>query len=357
MKKYVNDKQNLKQKIYSLPKLFLQYWPMAVASGFTILSLFLALELVDSATLENLNDTTITAASIITAIIITILVAKVIQLRQEKLSQWDKYRELTQQINHFRAAVLPLLREASFWPTGLHQNMNTVYKNLDFYECRKIVFVNHTPMLPLATQFIQENSGMKNFFIQLRALYSKDLILEYTILNSEFEMPQNYRFHTLMLWAEFDVGNGLWYYFRDQWAIFGSSFSFHNISVQERREILNHCLALDFTRYQNMTFGKDLYVSLGQQFTDSLLPQLYRLAMLMEGIGTNVITSLIVLMQIQIIGCILVPIFVKFGLLDTYFTSFSISLLIGTLLYVGLSLGKMLSRESNVYSDNDRWHR
>ncbi len=357
MEKYIHRKQTFKDVRHNLAKSFRLHWdiPISITVGGLI---FLIIDnLVSTEILRQQNSTIIAAASIIVAIVITFLIAKVIQLRQEKLSRWLEYRQLTIKINHFRAAVLPLLEEQNFWANGTKSHMDYHYKHLTYYEIRKQVFVDGTPISDLGRKYNEEDDKLKRFYLELRTLFGRDIVLDSTILDSEFPMPQNYKLSTLELWAEFECGSGFWKVFEDKYWELKDGFNFNAIKPAQIAKIMTHCIALDKARYGNASFGPQLYVKLGQQFTDSLLPDLYRLSHMIEPGNPPVIKQLLLIMQWITFGGILIPLFVSMQLLGTVFTTLSIATMLASLTFLSLSLGKMLDKEIDIYGPDKRWHK
>ncbi|HEV7780808.1 MAG TPA: hypothetical protein VGO58_06060 [Chitinophagaceae bacterium] len=107
---YIKEKRTIKQKIGAVPKLFLTHWMIAVSSASFILLIWLISGQVSNTMLVQSTTMVITAASILAAVLITFLVEKVVQLRQEKRSMWNEYHKLTQQVHHFRGAIYPLYK-------------------------------------------------------------------------------------------------------------------------------------------------------------------------------------------------------------------------------------------------------
>lgn len=344
---YIKEKRTAWQKIGSFFLWLLKIWPI-ILSGIFFLSLawFINKD-VTQTTLVKVNDAIISAASILSAVIITFLVAKVIQLRQEKLSNWNEYHTLTQKVHHFRAALLPLYQSWDFWPQGLKHQMQNKYKELSYYDVRKAVFVHGTELSALAQEYVQNDGGLKNLYLQLRSLLPKGLT-DGTLYINEFDTPIYYDFNELDHWITFECGSGLFTYFNHEWANYQQAVNFNAITHHEQQEIRNHCMKIDAERYKAVPFGNKLYDLLGQQFTEDLLPRLYKLSGIINSPMPGPLKVLSWILPVMILSGILVPFLVTMGLLSHYFTIFAVSAVLSLLFYLVLTFNRTLSNESKI---------
>lgn len=345
--KYIKEKKTGCQKIESSLRLLLNIWPILASTLFLGGLVWLIHKDVTETELAKTNDTIISAASILSAVIITFLVAKVIQLRQEKLSYWNEYHSLTQKVHHFRATLLPLYQSWDFWPQGLKHQMQNKYKTLTYYDVRKVVFIHGTKLSPLAQDYLQNDGGLKNLYLQLRSLLPKGLI-DGTLYTKEFDTSIYYDFNELNRWITFDCGSGLFIYFNQEWANYQQVVNFNAITPHEQQEVRNHCMKIDGERYKTVPFGNKLYDLLGQQFTEDLLPRLHKLSGIINDPMPGPLKILSWILPFMILSGIIVPFLVTMGLLPHYFTIFAVSAVLSLLFYLVLTFTKTLSNESKI---------
>lgn len=346
-KEYINEKKTAGQKIEWLLRRLLHIWPILLSIIF-FLGLFCVInKRVNETALVKVNDAIISAASILSAVIITFLVAKVIQLRQEKLANWNEYHNLTQKVHHFRAALLTLHQSWDFWPKGLKFQMENKYKELSYYDVRKVVFVHGTALSPLAKEYVENDGGLKNLYLQLRSLLPNGLT-DGTLYINEFDTPIYYPYSDLDRWITFECGSALFTYFNHEWINYQQTVNFNAITPHEQRKVRDHCRKIDVERYKTVPFGNELYDLLGQQFTEDLLPRLYKLSGIINGPMPGPLKVLSWILPVMILSGIIIPFIVTMGLLSNYFTIFAVSAVLSLLFYLVLTFNKTLSNESKI---------
>jgi hypothetical protein len=344
---YVKVKFSLKEFFPSLGLLILRYRREEASILFFVLLSFLLWHK-STETIRKLNEIIITASSILTAVVITYLAAKIIAFRQEKLSLWDNYHALTPKVHHFRAAVFQLYFSWQFWPNGLKTKMEGKYKILSWYDVRKIVFVHGTETSPLAQEFIREEGGLANLYLQLRSFFLPSGIMDNTIFSSGFDVPIYYELGQLELWHSFDCGSELWYCFKDKWLNYQHQVNFNGITHYHQQDIKDHCERIDRERYRDIPVGHELYDQLGQQFTGDLLPRLITLSRRINGPIPAPIRFLSWILTTMILVGIVVPILVAINFLSPSFAILGSSAIMAFLLYIALAFSRILATEAEI---------
>ncbi|TXJ22296.1 MAG: hypothetical protein E6Q24_21255 [Chitinophagaceae bacterium] len=346
--RYIKERKTRSQNILSFFKGIIIHWPTSL-SVLTFFSLACIIKSrVPDAILSQVNNTAISAASILTAVLITFLVARVIQIRQERIAVWNEYHVLTQRMHHFRGAVYPLFTSYNFWPNDLKYDMEHTYKDLTYYDVKKSIFVHGTDLSDLAQKFVNEEGGAKSLYLQLRTFFKGDVPHDISMFKGEFDSHLYYNTDELERWIMFDCGNGLYYYFNHKYTVYQNDFHFNNISSRDQQSVIDHCMRIDPERYRNMAFGHSLYDSLGQQFSSQLLPDLYKLSRIVNGKLPHSVSLLAILLTLLIPFGIIIPFFISLGLLPVGFAVVSLSGILSLLVFIMLTFYKMLSKEIKI---------
>lgn len=345
---YIKEKKSVGKRILNNLKLLVGYWQITVsAATLILLGLWIWNHASDSMLLQ-IVSAVVNAASILAAVLITFLVAKVIQLRQEKISVWSEYHQLTQKLHHFRGAIYPLYTNYEFWPSGLKYDMEHKYKELSQYEVRKGVFVHGTQLSPLAQEFSRNTGGVHSLYLELRSFLTGKVPHDITMFKGDFDDYNYYDHEQLELWLTFNCGNGLFYYFNHKYAIYKDSFHFHKISTHDQESVKDNCIRIDARRYKNIPFGPMLYDLLGQQFTSELLPKLILASRTVNGTLPGPVNLLSNLLTLLIPLGILIPFLVLLELLPIRWAAISVAGTVALLVYIMTSFNQILIREIKI---------
>lgn len=347
--RYIREKNTPKKIATSVSQLIIKHWQIVLtAASFLFLTWVIKIKVPEALILQT-NNTIISAASILIAVIITFLAARVTQIRQEKLTVWNDYHKLTQKVHHFRGAIYPLYASYDFWPDGLKFEMEHKYKSLTYFEVRKVVFVHGTELSALAEKFLAQESGPKSLYLQIRSFFKGNVPHDISMFSGEFDSHLYYDADELELWLTFECGHGLYYYFSHKYALYKNSFHFDKISPHDQQSIKDHCMRIDPDRYGNIPFGNRLYDLLGQQFTENFLPELLRLSRIVNGLLRGPVNQLVQLLIVLIPIGIICPFLVSLQLLPIWCSILSISGTLSLLIHIMLTLHKTFTNEIKVH--------
>lgn len=347
--KYIKEKKTVRQKTWDNIRLVGTYWQISVSSALFILLGFWIWRNTPDKTLSEIINLVVNAASIMSAVLITFLVAKVIQIRQEKMSALDDYHRWTQKMHEFRGAIYPLYTTYDFWPAGLKYDMEHKYKSLSHYEIRKATFVDGTPSSELATEFSKTKGGPARLYLDLKSFFTGRVPHDITMFKGEFDSFSYFDLEQLELWYTFDNGNGLFYYFDNKYALYKTEFNFHKISIHDQEKVIEHCLRIDPRRYRNVKFGRDLYVRLGNQFASELLPKLILASRIVHGSLPSPVNFLNHLLMLLIPIGILLPFLTLLDIVPLRCVAWAASGTVALLFYLMVSLHQLLGKEIVVH--------
>lgn len=354
LQRYIKSKKTLKQGILNFWLSLRVNWVIIPAILFFVI-IYLYTSSYERSTanyneiLIKVNDKLIDASSIISAIIISFLVSKVLQIRQEKLARWSEYNELTQKTHNFRNAVFIIFKSWNFWVQGLKSTIETTYKELEFYDVRKVGFVHSTKLSILAKNFIHDDTfgDTKNLYLELKSFFPMESLFDPTI-HAKFEVPQLYDLKLIELWTEFNCGNGLYYFFNYKYGFFQDDFLFQNVHSSDKLEAEQYALKIDKERYENIEFGAQLYDLLGGQFTEEILPKLYLLTRYFNSsLPISVIYLTFTLSLILGFG-IIIPFLNSLYAFNSTYTIIAISMVLSVIFYFIISFYWILKKQVKV---------
>jgi len=306
----------------------------------------------NDAQITNLGNQTIRLSGIVAAIIIGFISSYVIQIRREKRERLKEIRELTQKVHYFRSIVNHIMHNHGFWldnSPGHLLSRTSKYSKLIYSDIRPTVVESLSPEISsLKKEFDNDTrlGPMKDLFLELKTLVG-DTLLDPTIY-SEFETPIRYNLEALLYYVNYNMGNGLYYYFDHKYAIYSQYFDFHKFISRDKDSILRLCSKIDKERYRDVDFGAKLFSMLGTQFEADVFPKLYELESINDKGLPNILIYLYVILSILLLGGVILPIIVILLDMNPEILLFSIILILATTTYFIISYFGKLNQEIKV---------
>ena len=296
--------------------------------------------------LASSKDIILTIAGLLSGIIMAYLTSKVLQLREERMVNLPQINELTQKVHKFRSIINKIL-STDLLPQAGRNIVDTKYKGLTFFDYKEILFVGSKPS-ELSTKYSQDThcGGISNLYLELRSFVPKGHQFDET-LYSEFEISKFYETLLLEKWVKYDCGNGLWYYFDNEYAIYKNKFNF-NIYQEYQKEILMLCLQIDKERYQGMQFDNQLLAKLGTQMHSDIIPKLFKAQLSIEKGLPVIINYLFSIFVLLVLLGVIIPLLSNLFTLCPVWDIISISGTIGICSYIILSFYGFMKQEINI---------
>ena len=297
-------------------------------------------------TLATSRESILTISGLLSGIIMAYLTSKVLQIREERLAKLPQINELTQKVHKFRSIINKLL-STDLLPQAGRNIVDTKYKGLTFFDYKEISFVGSKPS-ELLTKYSQDThcGGISNLYLELRAFVPKEHKFDET-LYSEFEVSKFYETQLLEKWVKYDCGNGLWYYFDNEYAIYKNKYKF-DIYQKYKEEILMNCLQIDKERYQGMQFDNELLAKLGTQMHSDIIPKLFKAQLSIERGLPLIVNYLFVMFVLLVLLGVIIPLFSNLFMLCPIWDIISISGTIGICSYIILSFYGFMKQEIDI---------
>lgn len=284
----------------------------------------------------------ITISGILSAILITYLVSKVLQIRSEKISKQTELFELTQKVHKFRT-IISIILNSNLWANGIRNFVEVTFKGLTYYDIRQVSIVRSQSSNQAQNFIKQKKSDTASLFLELKSFNSNSIFDRK--LHSEFDVNEYYETEMLKNWVEYGCGTGLWRFFTDQWSVYSSDFHFDNVYIGDKEKIEKFSSLIDKERYLNHAFGPDLLSQLGVQFTEDILPRLARLQHFIEKGLPLIVKYLFSILILLVIFGVTLPFIVKVYGLPPIFDIISASFLLTVCFYFIISFYDFLCEE------------
>lgn len=313
--------------------------------------------LTDDTSLNTLLNNIFQFSGIYSALLITFIISKIFQVRQEKLERLKEIITLSNKTTDFRRICKILQDESNIWDKVMRNKMDNKYKNLTYFQIHLDI-----PKTPQIKKLIQnyheeEDNFGSDFYLAIKSLLigpQKSFQLE---LYDDYDHNIVYSLEILSQWYGANSANSFWYYLDDKWHTYNTAFNFSALSKNNQEQIVSLAKKINSKKYESSTFNKDLLVSVGNDFETSIFGRLYTLTYYNE---QGIPETLIFLIRI-LITTILFGVFIPLWLSSIIISNFNIKILVSSISIIVLSLSiiyfvfsfrKILENEIKISREN-----
>lgn len=228
--------------------------------------------------LQNLTSQLLTFSSIVVAILITYLMSKVFQIRNERIENRKEIIRLSNQVTNFRRICNILKNNSNFWPTQLVSRMRGIYKDLNYFDIQNQQLDSSSQVYQLRQNFWADSTISKSAGQLYSALES--LCLDKNNWSSElhdsYDHDLIYPLEVLYDWIYYYNANELWYWFDHDYREISHVIDFTSITLEEKKNIESLARKIDSNRYENPRFNEKLLADLGTDFDSYYFDILYK---------------------------------------------------------------------------------
>lgn len=302
----------------------------------------------DDNILNSLSNQVVSLSGIFSAIIIGFVSAFSIQIRREKLERKREVRDFTQKVLAVRSILYRVFYLSNIWKEDVPSYVRSRYKKLTFFEIRDYIFANS---LRLKESQIQEFSkdpkygSLKRLYLDLESIVNNrqfDPLLFY-----EYEYEVYLESDYIFLWLKYESGVTLCQIF-GEYKTYESFFDFERIDDENKFEIKRIALRIDRSRYSDMEINADFLYMLGDQFHESLVPNLYRLQIQNEEDLPSIVRYLYLILSLLLIIGVIFPVVVKLFLLPINLLVISIIGVLAIGIYILTSFYSIVNEQMKV---------
>jgi|JI10StandDraft_1071094.scaffolds.fasta_scaffold239501_2 hypothetical protein len=310
--------------------------------------------------LNSLLTNLIQFSGIFSAIIITLIISKIFQIRQEKVDLIGKVEELCNKVTDVRRIALILINTYEFWNPNMRKYMDRNFKVLNKCLMNEIgINSNHKYFeLKQNLQYELGQTGTANsdeynsqfygfeFYFDMKALVVGDennIELMYSLEDKNLIYP-------IEQIAEFKINHcgDFWYFFskNNKGGIHSSNFNLNALTTTDRNKILILAQKIDI-RFSNKQLDKELLADIGSLFTTQIVPELLRYLKIFESDIPEIIRTLIQLLFVILLAGLLLPlsltaVIFKVFLFKLYLTNFCLSFIFGSVFYFLINIVPIL---------------
>jgi hypothetical protein len=250
--------------------------------GGGLIYLFGKFHLTKDEEINQLLSNIIQFSGIFSAILITFIVSKVIQIRQERLERRKEIVKFANKATDFRRIARVLKNCRGFWDEGMRRVIDNKYKNLDFFDVKLWDYHNQdkkysAELKRLRNDFLEEKLPGAYLYLDIKSLVLDDYHNWQLELYDRYDYDFTYSIEILEKWSGAHSGNNLWYCLENKWYDYEGCFTLSALREHEQNEIIDLCKKINPQKYRNSNFDKDLLASIGSEFDGYILPRLYEL--------------------------------------------------------------------------------
>lgn len=250
----------------------------------------------------------ITVYGVLVGLLITYIISKTIQTREERIRVFNDYVKYTQKLHKFRAIINKLLNSGFFSNKDVNDFI-AKHPKVTFFDIQEILNVDHTLNAEADKYYAdKDRRGFEPFYLELKSFISAKGF-DPTIYTEFDKEKYYYSPEILKKWIDNNCGNGFWYYLENKKTEYSEFIHWNEIDSTSQDEILKLSLLIDKERYYNTTFDDKFLIKLGYQAMEEIIPNVYKLQLTLNQGLPRILKRLIHIVLILLIFGITLPIF------------------------------------------------
>jgi len=326
--------------------------------AFLLYQLFSRFYLTDLAAINQLLTNLIQFSGIFSAILITYVIGKVLQTRQERIERRKEIVKLANKLTDFRRIARVLVQCYGFWDKDMRQKIDNKYKYLSFFDIHNWDYDNQNKKYPKELNalrdeyFKEENLPGAGMYMDMKSLVLDQGSPWQLELYDKHDHDFTYSLEILEEWTGAHSGNNLWYCLEHKRAAYDGCFNFHAFRQHEQEEILHLAKKIDSKKYGKRKFDSELLADIGGEMASFYIPRLHELTYYNTTPLSRTLNFLLTMLFVTMITGVVVPLLltaIKVGqqvLLVT--SSVSVSTLCLSLFYFLLKFKRILNNEIKI---------
>lgn len=231
-------------------------------------------KLSDKDTLKDSVQNLFTFSSIFSAILITFIISKIFQIRNEKLDIRLKIISFCNKVTNLRRICEKIISNYEVWNSETKLKLDNKYKFLSYQN----LYDQDNKPEKLIYEFINDKELRgANFYIALRDLVKRNGRKFNLELYGDYDEDIIYSLETISIWNGNSNANAFFYYLDHKYTIYNQSILIDNLTTEEKSEIENLAKKINKEKYQDRIFDRHLLVDIGNDFENEIFPKLYNL--------------------------------------------------------------------------------
>lgn len=273
-------------------------------------------------------------SGIFSALLITFIISKIFQIRQEKLRRHEEIIILSNKVTDFRRICRVLYDERDIWSENMIYKMNNKYKNLTYFQIHLDIAKEPCVMKLIKEYHTESDNFGAEFYLALKSLVIIPQKPFQTELYDDYDYNFLYSFELVSQWYGANSANSFYYYLDNKWHSYKTAFNFSALSEINKNQIISLAKKINPKKYESSIFDKDTLVSIGNDFEAYIFRRLYILCYYNE---QGIPDTLIFLIRILVIT-MLFGVFIPLWLSSVIITNLNVKLTVSNISIIILSL-------------------
>jgi hypothetical protein len=323
-----------------------------------LLIIFYKFHLLDNNNIRQLLRNTIQFSGIFSAIIISYVIGKVLQSRQERMERRKEIVILSNKLTDFRRIARILVQNYGFWDDKMTRKVAHEYKDINSFNLRLWDYDNQEKKYPpilieTRSKFLKDEEipGAYMYLDMKTLVMDRHLPMQLDLYDDQ-DYNITYPFNLVEKWALAHSGNNLWYCLDHKWNSYKDCFNFRAFREYEKESIIKLAKKIDNNKYSNSEFNKDLLADIGGEMASFYIPKLYELMFNNLRPLSTTLTFLVNILFLVLFSGVLIPLIlssieVSFNLL-LIVTNLSVGILCLSLVFFLLKFKSILNEELKV---------
>lgn len=313
--------------------------------------------LTDTPKLIQLLNNIFQFSGIYSALLITFIVSKIFQIRQEKLERLREIIVLSHKTTDFRRICEILVECYDFWNKEMRQTMDGKFKRLTYFQ----IHIDEDNHLKSTQDRIIAFNQTKNifgsgFYLAVKSLVKHNNHPFQIELYDDYDYNIDYSVEILDKWVGAYSANCFFYYLDHKKASYKGAFNFSAIDKNDEEKIISLSKKINDKKYKKAVFSPELLVQLGNDFNSLILPRLFQLTYNnKKGLPKSLNFLILILIITMIFGVFLPLMLSAITITNSYLiilSSFSIIILSFSILYFVIYFKNILKKEIEISREN-----
>lgn len=295
-------------------------------------------------------------SAIFSAILITFIVSKVIQIRQERIERLKRIVELSNKVTDFRRIASILKNSYNFWNATMKGKLDNKYKELNYFSIMLWDYdneENNKELKELRESYFKETDICgASLYLSVKSFILDDIYYWQEELYDNYDHNYTYSLEILEKWTDANCANVFWTCLDYKWNEYQGCFNLGAIIEDDRTKILKLCKKINPKEYSASQFDRFLIGKIGSELDGYILPMLRKLTYYNNLGLSEALNFMLTILFLTITSGVLMPLLlssVKFeAKVVLKLSTFSATILIMSLVYFLFKFKEILKAEIKI---------
>lgn len=265
---------------------------------------------------EKVLELIIIASSIFSAIVITYLFSKLLNLRQERLLRRPMIIELTNKLLNYKRIAKILFNNKNFWHKVVLEFDNSEFKDINYFEFKEYINSHQRTIYTEKEKRIQallKTNSFEGFHLYLEVkTLSENLqeIWEYNFIDNEKPVSNYYSYISIEQCNLTGIGYNIYDAFKNNPHDYVELFNLPNLTKPKCDKILNLAKTINHEKFNVEFLDESVLADIGSEIQNNVIPELLELTFLNNLWLYGVSGKIFNLLKVIMIAGIILPLIV-----------------------------------------------